>query len=193
MLTKLGRLAASFPFPPSSNNYNVATLPSVNTSDIEYATFPFKDPTGTEHYYKPGAAYNQPTNYISGALTATSSGVALGSGTTAPTEDDYTLENQVTGLSATITKTLQLNTETFEYSNVLTIVITNPSATDVVINEVGYFTTSGTNTTRGSSVGSNSNAKSFMIDRTILDEPLTVPANDSSVLQYVFKFPNQLT
>ena len=189
MLTRIAKCGMLVPFDPSSNYYNASTLPSIYTSDFQYATVQFKDPTGVEHYYKPTSARQSQTTFINNALSSSSSGIAIGSGDTEPTEEDYTLESQITGLSASISVANTLNSENFSFKHSLMVTLTNSGSEDVTIREIGYFGYSGTSATRGAAVGQNNNAKGFLIDRTVLDSPVVVPAGDSSVISYDFIYP----
>ena len=189
MLTRIAKCGMLLPFSPSNNYYNAATLPAIDVSNFTYATVQFKDPTGVEHYYKPTMGRNSSTSFITNALSNTSFGVAVGSGNTEPTEEDYSLESQVTGLTGSISVVDTLNSEDFSFKHSLVVTLTNPGSEDVIIKEIGYFGSSGTSETRGGVVGQNLNARGCLIDRTVLELPVTVPAGESAAISYDFIYP----
>lgn len=127
--------------------------------------------------------YNVNTNaYFSYPPNA---GIYFGSGNTPATENDYDLETLITsGLSAstpTVTRSADSDGNPFIQ---FMITITNSSASPITIREVGYYQMiSATN-----SYGGMANSQwTFMLDRTVLDTPLTIPAGESGVLKYVLK------
>lgn len=189
MLTRIAKCGMIVPFDPGSNYYNAATLPSINPSNFQYATVQFKDPTGVEHYYKPTSGRQSQSIFISSALSSSSNGIAVGSGNTEPTEEDYTLESQITGLTGSISVADIVNSENFSFKHSILVTLTNSGAEDVTVKEIGYFGYSGTSTTRGGAVGQNTNAKGYLIDRTVLENPVVVPAGESSVISYDFIYP----
>lgn len=126
---------------------------------------------------------NAYTTFISSQLP--SSGVAVGSGTTPPTENDYTLENQITGLTGTITQSTGTDVARGAYTDTLLITVTNATGQSVVIREVGTFIRYSNHTTYGSA---SSSISTFMIDRTVLAEPVTIPDGESRVIEYNFAY-----
>ena len=69
-----------------------------------------------------------------------STGIALGSGDTAPTENDYTLENMISTLSATIGNMENVFDETtHKYFARVDLTVSNNTGSDVVIKEIGRF------------------------------------------------------
>lgn len=105
-------------------------------------------------------------------------GVSFGSGTAAPTEDDYTIDQVVftasAGLSATATVTEDGNTFTGLYT------IVNNSAESITIAEVGLF---------GTAPKGTSSYNLYMIDRTLLEEPVTIPSGEVGKVTYTITVP----
>ena len=84
MFTKLGQaLISNF---SNVNNYSI--VPGL-TSSNKNAIYSFKDYTGTDKNIS-ATVRNANPQFIKAALSNSSYGVALGSGTTAATENDYT-------------------------------------------------------------------------------------------------------
>lgn len=91
--------------------------------------------------------------------------IAVGSGNTAPTANDYSLESEVTGLS---------NTGIFSNNGVngLTIsaTITNITSNNVTIKEYGLYGYQ------------SSDSKWTMLTRTVLDNPITLEAGEIATI-----------
>ena len=129
------------------------------------------------------AGYGTGTNYLfmdtivprAGGLNWSrgSTGVVLGSGSTPPTLDDYTLENMIVeGLSGSVT-----NTAVDENHNVTkTYTITNTSDEDITIAEIGIHGWVYSQ--------SNRNSVCVLIERTLLEEPVTIPAGGVGIVTY---------
>lgn len=125
-----------------------------------------------------------------GTITTTvtffnSSGIQLGTGTSAVSETDFSIENQISsGLTAgtpTITRGLDANGDPYLQ---FIIAVTNTSATDIVISEIGYAQ----NIYASSTINTNSTANMILFDHTLLEAPVTVPANNgTAVIVYQLK------
>lgn len=104
-------------------------------------------------------------------------GIVLGSGNTPPTIDDYCLESMITsGLSP---KTIISNDENGDLK--YTITMTNTSQNPITIGEVGIMSKVYT--------GANTNTSNIVLmERTVLEEPITIPANGVGVVTYITGF-----
>ena len=104
----------------------------------------------------------------SNAITATldAPGVHFGTGTAIPTSDDYKLENRITMISSDypVTKKVTQNGDTI--TGVYTI--TNNTSNDITITEIGLY---------GKALYSGTSSYLYLVDRTLLDSPVTIPAN----------------
>ncbi len=104
--------------------------------------------------------------YSSQVSIAGSGGVCFGTGTAEPTEDDYTITQKVmnagSGMSVTCGVAQNGNTWTGTYT------IINSGTADVTISEVGLY---------GTIMYSSNSYYCYLIDRTLLEEPITIPAN----------------
>jgi hypothetical protein len=115
---------------------------------------------------------------VSSVVTTAEVGIVLGGGATQPTINDYKLESQITsGLSASVQKTTDENN-----SAVYILTLTNTSDKDITVAEVGMILalsrSSGNNGTAG-----------CLVDRTVLDAPITIPAGGLGVIDYTIKLP----
>lgn len=115
-------------------------------------------------------------------------GLAFGTGTTAPTEDDYTIENIISSglsISATPVKNYLYDTENGTVTAFYDITLANSTASDISITEICQFgnitCADELNVDINSYVGNNF---SVLINRNVLDTPFVVPAGGSNVLRY---------
>lgn len=120
-------------------------------------------------------------DYMKKVVTSTNSkGVAFGTGTTAPSRNDYWLSGDlittISVVAATITSSV--SNEAYNYNCALTI--SNTGDADISIGEValvGY-------------VYKSSNSPLYaMLDRLVLDTPLTLAAGEQGVITYNFNLP----
>ena len=120
--------------------------------------------------------------YVTGA---TVSGIMIGSGNTAPTENDYRLEQRITsGLTpSTPTVDFYVDANGNPYEEIM-FTLTNTTGDDIVVKEIGYVQTLKISSTTGGAATTNGN---FLLDRTVLETPVTVPANDSAAIKYRLK------
>lgn len=116
-----------------------------------------------------------------------SPGVIVGSGNTPPTEDDYKLDTQITsGLtqSGSTTVVYGADSDGNPYKQ-MDMILQNTTASDIVIREVGYLQWLEGSTVQYATTGNEQFPA--LLDRTLLETPLTVPANNVAVLRYVLK------
>lgn len=100
----------------------------------------------------------------------------VGSGTTPATFDDYKLENTITsGLTCTTAVIMDANNDAIHK-----FTFTNISNNDITIGEIGII---------GSAYYSGSNHTSVLVERTVLDSPLTIPAGGIGTIDYSIKIP----
>lgn len=105
-------------------------------------------------------------------------GIMIGSGGTPATLDDYKLEALITsGLSVSVSVTSDDDND-----GVYKLTITNTSGVDVTIKEIGMALKLYT--------GSNSTVSAnFLVERTVLDNPITIPAGGIGLIDYAIKLP----
>lgn len=153
---------------------------SYTKANIAFSTT-FKDITGTTRYIIAPVYSEQMFQYTN---TVNAIGVSVGTGNTAATDEDYCLESQITSnMSGTIAYTKGTDTGDVPWIK-LNIVLQNSSASDVTIKEIGlkggmhYATSAG---------GARSSQAVFLIDRTVLTTPVTVPAGGNAAILYTLK------
>lgn len=101
-------------------------------------------------------------------------GVFFGDGDTPPTPDDYALSgNVITTATATavVTKTVDANGVTITG----TYTITNTGTENITIAEVGLFE------------GFSNSMCDYMMERTVLDSPITIPAGGVGQVTYTIR------
>lgn len=107
----------------------------------------------------------------------TTSGIVLGSGTTPPTIDDYELESQITsGLHCSVSTVY--HAEGYVTRN---ITATNTSTMDITIAEVAMQCQLYTGE------NSSANSKYVLMDRSVLQVPVTIPAGGVGVISYTIR------
>lgn len=121
------------------------------------------------------------------------SGVAFGNGTTEPTADDLTLSGDfIHGLVANsnviITSEMNVDDTGCTYTTLYTI--TNSTDADITISEMGIFSNF------YGSTGSYSTIKTqvipYMIERTLLETPVTIPVNGVGQVTYTFRIDSPI-
>ena len=110
-------------------------------------------------------------------------GVVFGDGATEPSFDDYTLAGSVIkGLTGTISRTGTNNGESGAEATAV-ITVTNGNSNEVTIREVGYIGYATFYYTNSS----NSTGGYIMLDRTVLDTPVTIPAGGVGQVTYTIR------
>lgn len=184
MLTKLGKLLVSNPI--GATNYPIFPLSS-SGSAMNYASIPGKSIAGTSYYCRP-AVGSTSTDFITTALTESSgAGVAVGSGTTAATEDDYTLTNQLTTVTATVSSaSVVYDSTSKQYKVRVDYTISNDTSATVTVGEIGKIVKLVATDTQG---GTSGTQKAFLVDHTVFATPVEIPAGEASVIRYEFIYP----
>ena len=107
-------------------------------------------------------------------------GTWYGKGRTPATMEDYKLEEPITDGSLTIAGGKNTYTTTINGDHVRIAaahLVTNNTSEDIAVSEIGSF---GCFTSAG---------KPIMMDHTVLETPVIIPARDTSTIEYVIKFP----
>lgn len=145
---------------------------------------PVKATNGTTYYFANLSAY--PGNVtVAFSLSNTAVGIHVGTGDTAATENDYTLASLITaGLSGVITLSKGMDANDCPYVT-YNLVLTNSTSADIVVKEIGMFQQESCGASAGATSGLSNRV--FMVDRTVLDTPVTVPANGNAAIYYTLK------
>lgn len=146
-----------------------------------------KDINGDTKYIDPmyyGSTVSLISTVLSTNIMNPTYGFAVGSDDSPESENDYTLGNQIIGLTGTsIAYTTVYDTENHKYISRTTITISNNTGTEVTIKEIGKFTGHFSTDTQGST-GVIATKTCVMIDRTVLDNPVVIPDGEAGVIVY---------
>lgn len=186
MLTRWGKVAAGI-LRSGGNSKNCIFDFSV---DPNYASGTFKAVNGTERCFAP-----YPNSLSMGVLTLSSgaAGIAVGSGSTPATVDDYCMESMITsGITATIPATATATYDNTHKQYVVSkdVTIANTGSASITISEIGILASTKYANSVGASVSSST---TVLADRTVLDTPVTIPAGQSGVVRYEFRYDVDFT
>jgi hypothetical protein len=169
-------------------------VPHVSTNSTSVAYIEAVSMAGNSKYIPPMPYENATYPLISDALVESgaysSVGVAFGADGTAATENDYTLGGHITGLRA-VTPSIQTiyDGDNNRYVARLDFSVSNDTGAAVTIREVGLFVRFNTAASRGGTASSSSNSRfSFMMDRTVLSSPVTIPDGEAATVRYEFAY-----
>lgn len=166
----------------------LASLFSISNFGGQYNYMPMTDVSGATRYIGwnnqgwPSTSYGYLTSF---STSLNSTGIKVGSSNAVESASDYTLTSLITtGISGSIA----IQSRTVDASGnskvTLLVTITNTGATDVTISEIGYFVQMKGGTTVGSTTTTN---YYIMLDRTLLDTPVTIPAGSSATITYAIQ------
>ena len=121
------------------------------------------------------------TNFV----TTSGAGIWVGSGNTPATKGDYALENRITsGLSKVGNTTVNVDEDNGNPYIRMDFILENTSGADITIKEVGYVQTLRYSASKS---GAASTSSTFLIDRTVLESPVTIPAGGTGTIRYILK------
>lgn len=109
------------------------------------------------------------------SFSDTGVGIVLGSGTTPPTIHDYQLESPITSGLTPLVSTTHDADNNLVYNITLTSTATEP----ISIGEIGIRS--------GFYAGANSGLNYALMERTVLDEPVIIPAGGIGVVEYTIR------
>ena len=147
-----------------------------------YGTVPIYAVNGTKYYFSPQFGKYPKERTIVWANAAGSAGISFGTGATPATEDDYNLQNTITG-GVTVTQTsavIGCNAPANPFVR-YTFTITNTGSSTLTITEVGYKQVFNAATTPGRAASSE---VTVLLDRTVLDTALAIEPGDAGILVY---------
>lgn len=192
MLTKWAKriLQSGFgivPYGNSGNNY-VTALP-VPTWDNSNADIEVKACDGNTYFINGlnGAfGLGLVTSYGAG-----NTGFVVGSGDSAESEDSYVLDSlisrEIGGVVSYISEKDVANSKRKRHIN---INVTNTGNNTLTIREVGIICSPyGTATTRGGTINSSSSSRyPILMDRTVLESPITLAPSATALIRYTFEY-----
>lgn len=140
------------------------------------------DVSGTLRYLADFSAYPADVEDTF-TLVAANAGISVGSGSAAASENDYQLGNTITsGLTGVVTTSKAIDGDG-NTSITFTISLTNTSASDITISEIGYKQEIAASDSLN---GTTATDRVFMLDRSLID-PLTISAGGQAVIEYKLK------
>lgn len=132
--------------------------------------------TGGSHTF-----YSNPTKDTT--LTAVNAGISVGTGNTAATEDDWQLAEPITsGVNLTVTATRYGSDDHGVPYAEYNVTVTNTGSDPITVKEIGYKQTVKAAKYPGYSSGTSDCV--CLIDRTVLDTPVTIAAGDAGIITY---------
>lgn len=183
MLTKYGKIAIQFT--------NASQYPLFQPNPYpEKGVIPFKNAAGVDKFFSMFLR----SNSDSPVKNVNSSGVIFGSGNTPATEDDYCLESiisQNVNLSKGSSRVFRWDFENSKLYIGIDYTISNTGAESIEIKEVGKTVSAySSSELNGDATG---NEFVVLLDRTVLDVPVIIPAGESGVVRYEFEYDYSTT
>lgn len=163
----------------TNNFYGLQMVATCNTALSNIAV----TPTGTaKTIYAANTGYAPIILWQGAALRTdyTNSGVCVGSGNTPAAKTDYKLENIISSGLTQLSSAFAANALDNGRESVYVLVLKNTTDADITISEVGLIGL-------GYTYPSNSSAEGFLVDRTVLDVPVTIPAGESKTISYTIR------
>lgn len=178
----------------TKNFYNVLT------TTLYAVVLPYTLTNGTteETYNSSRSSKSGSTNYTNywnafmykWASTINTEGVFFGTGTTAPTKDDYKPESILDTNSISVANPSRIIVnQTDDYVEaIVSFTITNKSTSAITISEIGCLGYVGSSL--GSSyVSADSDHPPYLAERQLLETPITLEAGEAESIQYRVRFP----
>lgn len=163
---------------PYSNDYysDHPTLISISGSNCPIAI-------GSGSEYTLRKVWNTTVNSLSTLATTPTDGlgcIILGNGTNqGESPEDFRLESQITTNLSCDSVSVSRNTTVKTY----TATFSNSGTSDITVTEVGYVSRINYTYSNWKDIYDN-----FLMDRTVLDTPITIPAGESRTVTYKLSF-----
>lgn len=125
---------------------------------------------------KQNGLYNM-TNHLAKSSSNNNLYLKVGTGTTAPTENDY----ELTAVNTDVSCDSVVVGSSANYAKTYTAIFSNPTSSDIIVTEVGLY----------GKISYNSQNEFYMdvlLDRTVLSTPITIPAGESKAITYELGF-----
>lgn len=160
----------------------LASGQSISTDFNLGNNFPIRSNSGAVFYVHGSfnsSYYPASAQMILSMNAGNSAGVALGSGTTPATENDYALESPITsGITGTLAIIKYADNNA---GNIMCIItVRNSTNAAITIGEIGMYQ----NIFSTSDNYSGSSGHVCLLDRTVLDPPIVLAASETKVIEY---------
>ena len=154
---------------------------TTNNSD-SLGILPVTNYANTVRYARPVMQSTFPLGYyFSNIPNAAGAGVVFGSGTTPATENDYNVESAILSGLSVPTPTVTYSYDNEKVARKLTYAVTNTSSSSITISEIGWRVKLNCTTSQGSG---STIEETVLMDRTVLDTPVTIPAGETRIIEY---------
>ena len=163
----------------------VAMMLSTSGSNNPKGTIKAKNIIGTDYYL--GPKYSAfPYSYSQMVqVSGNNAGIYIGSGNSPESDSSYALESKISSGFTANTPTVTCDNDANDNPVInFDFTITNTGASDLVIKEIGYAQDLKATTTKGGYVTSQA---TFLLDRTVLSNPITIPAGEYAAVRYTLK------
>ena len=145
---------------------------------------PVADTTGLVRHLTGGVGSTFP-GVVTKAVTtnADAAGISVGTGNTAATENDYQLESTITsGISMVLSETVYgADSPGYPYVQ-YKVTVTNTGSDPITVKEIGYKQSLNVAKYPGMTIGAGNAV--CLLDRTVLDTPVTIAAGDAGIITY---------
>lgn len=182
-----------------TNNYYTIWFTTLNnssggTSSTQANKVTVKTASGVERYTS-GAVDNNSisvitlneASYFRQNTYVNNTGTYFGDGTGELTRDSYKLfGNVITGLA--VTSNIKTTRENDIVTKEVTFTVANNNAQDITISEIGIFGGSGKYYPNIDSSSTSSYSDYLLLEHTLLDEPVTIPAGGVGQVTYTITF-----
>ena len=164
----------------TKNFLNLLAMALQSGSNI--GNLPVKNTTGLVRYLTGGSTfYTSTTKAVT--TSADAAGISVGTGNTAATEDDFQLAEPLTsGINLVLTETVYGADEPGYPYVQYKVTVTNTGSDPITIKEICYKQTLNAAKYPGYATGAGDHI--CMLDRTVLDTPVTIAAGDSGIITY---------
>lgn len=157
---------------------------ATNSSD-DVTNVQYKTPKGTTRYFVLGVGvYTLGKSLITNLNSDSANGIAVGSDDTAESANDYTLGSVISTVSGNVATTQPVVSGNLVKRDYI-LSVANTASSDITVREVGIFVNQSAASTQNYSGLTSSSA--FMVDRTVLEEPITIPPGESASITYTLQ------
>ena len=124
------------------------------------------------------SGFRNSSRYVVGSTYGT--GWAFGTGSTPPTLNDYNLSGDLITTVSVVANTVNGSITDGKYRFIIAATVSNSGTDTIVINELGIV---------ASVYHDSSGSVPCLLDRTVLDTPLTLAPGEQGVITYTFNLP----
>lgn len=185
MLTKWVKAASLL---RNTNNSAYSPLPAYTYPGYssQKGSIVAKDTDNTTRYISPFCSTSF-SNTFRTQSGMDSSGIYVGSDGTPATDEDYKLGSVITALTGAASLSYAYDSVSNKTLLNIDITLSNNTAEDITIREVGYVVGFYAAGALGETVANTT--RYFLGDRTVLNTPMTIPSGEGGLLRYQFQYP----